>query len=109
MPPQLGPKRVLAEIEATQDDYFRQRRDEFVPWVRLLQTASTPEAFMRLQIELRDRFAGRQHGMQHVGALLDADRAERKRLAPTKPRPQATLDELRRRIEIRERLSPESA
>jgi hypothetical protein len=36
------------------------RRDELVSWVRLHSQASTPEKFMRSQLELRDPLAARQ-------------------------------------------------
>lgn len=75
----IDPGRVFSEIAATQDDYFRERRDEFVLWVRGLQAASTPREFMRLQLELRDRFAGRQAGIREVNDRLEADKSELKR------------------------------
>lgn len=100
----IDPGRVFSEIAATQDDYFRERRDEFVLWVRGLQAASTPREFMRLQLELRDRFAGRQAGIREVNDRLEADKSELKRLARTNPRPLKQLAELQERIQIRERL-----
>lgn len=59
---------------------------------------------MRLQLELRDRFAARQDAMKVRRHDLIVDKAERARLAPLKPQPRAQMQELRRRIVIRERL-----
>jgi hypothetical protein len=100
----LNEKALRAEIEATFHEHFRERRDELVSWVRLLPQASTPEEFMRMQLELRDRFAARQDAMKVRRHALIADKAERARLAPLKPQPRAEMQELRRRIVIRERL-----
>lgn len=104
MPKRLHAKALTAELEATHDAHFRERRDELVAWVRALQQASSPEDFMRLQLELRDRFAGRQDAMSLRSAAIVEDKTELRRLAPLKPRPQEAIDELRRRIDIRERL-----
>src|ERR1700761_7424978 len=102
MAPRIDQARVFTEIEATQDDYSRERRDEFVPWVRGLQAASTPLEFMRLQLELRDRFAGRQAGIGDVKERLAADKSELKDLVGTDPRPDTTLVDLQERIARRE-------
>jgi hypothetical protein len=100
----LDAKAIQAELEATQDAHFQERRPELVSWVRALQQAASPADFMRLQLKLRDRFAGRQDAMRLRTVDLETDKAELKRLAPLRPRQQGALDELRRRITIRERL-----
>jgi len=56
---------------------------------------------MRLQLELRDRFAARQDVMGLRRRELMADKAERARVAPLKPQPRAQMQELRRRVVIR--------
>jgi hypothetical protein len=105
MASQLNHKRVYEEIAATQDDFFAARRDQYVPWVRLLQAAASPEDYTRLQLEIRDHFAGIQDGTADRRKILVADRNELKRLAPQKPQPTDAVAELRRRIDIREQLA----
>lgn len=105
MTSQLNRKRVYEEIAATQDDFFAARRDQYLPWIRLLQAATSPEDYMQLQLEIRDHFAGIQVEMADRLKILVADRNELRRLAPQKPQPTDAVAELRRRIEIREQLA----
>lgn len=59
---------------------------------------------MRLQLELRDRFAGRQAGITDVKERLAADKSELKNLARTDPRPVDRFADVHERIALRERL-----
>ena len=77
MKPTLKPRRVAAELEATQDQHFQDQRDVFVAWIYALQRASAPSDYMRLQLELRDRFAARQRVAEERRAACAADVAQR--------------------------------
>ena len=105
MPQKLDRKAVEAEIAATQDEFFAARRDEYLALVQLLQRAQTRTDYMRLQIAVRDRFAGMQHGMAEIRPLLEQDKAELRRLAPMKPQSRDAVAELKRRITIREQVA----
>ena len=102
--PTLNVRRVAAEIEATQDQHFRDQRGVLLAWVHGLHTASTPADYMRLQLELRDRFAARQQAAQERRAACTADTEQRNELVSRTPRPKAIIDDLQERIAIRQRL-----
>ena len=102
--PTLNARRVAAEIEATEDQHFQDQRGVLLAWVHGLHTASTPADYMRLQLELRDRFAARQQVAQERRAACSADTEQRNELVSRTPRPQAIIDDLSERIAIRQRL-----
>jgi hypothetical protein len=98
----LAARAVRAEIEAMGDDYCANRREEFVGLIRAIQQAATPRDFLAVQVQLRDTFAGRQHGLDHIRQLLKADRTRLRQLAPRKPQPREVAV-LRERIAVREK------
>jgi hypothetical protein len=102
--PKLNARRVAAEIEATLDQHFQDQRDIFLAWVQGLHTASTAADYMRLQLEVRDRFAARQQVIQERRAACAADTARRDELVRRTPRHQTVIDDLQERIAIRQRL-----
>ncbi len=103
MASQLNHKRVRAEIEATQDQFFVERGEEFLPLLRRIQRAVTHADYMGAEAELLERFAGVQDGVTEARKNLEADKAELSRLAPLKPQPRQQVHELQKRIGVRER------
>jgi hypothetical protein len=94
----LDRKSVRAEIEATYDVYSADRRDELVPLIRGIQQAATRQDFMAVQLQLRDTFAGRQHGLDEIRRRRAADKAERRRIAARKPQPREEVRRLGEQI-----------
>jgi hypothetical protein len=102
MASQLNHKRVSAEIEATQDQFFADRGQEFLPLLRRIQRAATHADYMGAEAELLERFAGVQDGVTEARKNLEANKAELSRVAPLKPQPREQVLELQERIAVQE-------
>ncbi len=102
MSSQLNTKRVRAEIAATQDAFFAERCQEFLPLLQRIQRAETRADYMTAEIELIQRFAGFQDGVTEVRGNLKADKAELTRLTPLKPQPLQQIRKLQEQIAARE-------
>jgi hypothetical protein len=102
MASQLNHKRVRAEIEDTQDEFFAERGREFLPLLRRIQRAETHADYMGAEAELLERFAGVQDGVTEARKNLEANKAELSRVAPLKPQPRKQVLELQERIAVQE-------
>jgi hypothetical protein len=102
MSSQLNQKRVRAEIAATQDVFFADRCQEFLPLLRRIQRAETRTDYMTAEVELFERFAGFQDGVTEARKNLKADKAKLSRLAPLEPQPLQQVRALQEQIAARE-------